>query len=256
MHETTTGSRPRGRPSPPAVAASVEQRAEREHRRREARSETGRIEAFSDGVFSIAITLLIMAIQVPTAGTLAPGGLPAALAHLWPSYFGFALSFTIIGIMWANHHNVFKLIERSDPTFVALNTLLLMCVSFLPFPTGVLAAYVRVPAEQRAAALFYGATLTATALVFNALWLYASRGGRLLGSHADPGKVRTITARFLPGAPLYLASTLLALWSVTASLAVHALLAILYLLPERSPGRRAGSTAAALHEDRHEERTE
>jgi uncharacterized membrane protein len=198
------------------------------------RAETGRIEAFSDGVFAIAITLLIIEIKVPPEGTLAPGGLPAALAHLWPSYLGFALSFAVIGIMWANHHNIFKLIARSDPTFVALNTLLLMCVSFLPFPTGVLAEYVRVPSEQCAAALLYGGTLTVTAVVFNALWLYASRRGRLLGSHADPAKVRTITARFLPGAPVYLAATLLALWSVAASLAVHALLAGLYLLPERA----------------------
>ena len=198
-------------------------------------SDTARIEAFSDGVFAIAITLLIIEVKVPPEGSLAPGGLPRALLHLWPSYFGFALSFAIIGIMWANHHNVFKLVARSDPTLVAINTLLLMCVSFLPFPTGVLAEYVRVPGEQRAAALFYGGTLTVTALLFNLLWLYAARWGRLLCPDVDDRKVRTITARFLPGAPVYLAATLLALWSVAASLTVHAMLAVLYILPERTP---------------------
>jgi len=197
-------------------------------------TDTTRMEAFSDGVFAIAITLLIIEVKVPPEGSLPPGGLPRALLHLWPSYFGFALSFAIIGIMWANHHNVFKLVGRSDPTFVALNTLLLMCVSFLPFPTGVLAEYVRVPDGQRTAALFYGGTLTGTALVFNVLWLYAARWGRLLRAGVDDRKVQIITARFLPGAPVYLAATLLALWSVPASLVVHALLAVLYMLPERT----------------------
>jgi uncharacterized membrane protein len=149
------------------------------------------------------------------------------------------MSFTTIGIMWANHHNIFKLVRRSDPTFVGINTLLLFCVSFLPFPTGVLAEYLRVPAERTTAALFYGGTLTATAVVFNALWLYASRGGKLLRADVDRAKVRTITRRFMPGAPLYLAATLLALWSVTASLVMHGLLAVLYVLPERpGSGRR------------------
>jgi uncharacterized membrane protein len=200
-------------------------------------SETTRLEAFSDGVFAIAITLLIIEIKVPPEGTVAPGGLPAALRHLWPSYLGFAMSFATIGIMWANHHNIFKLVRHVDPAFIALNTLFLMCVSFIPFPTGVLAEYVRVPSEQTTAALFYGGTLTGTAVVYCSLWLYASRGGRLLGAEADPRKVRTITARFLPGPFLYLAATLLSLWSVRASLVVHASLALLYVLPDFLPSR-------------------
>jgi len=146
------------------------------------------------------------------------------------------MSFAVIGIMWANHHNVFRLVQRSNPVFVGLNTLLLLCVSFLPFPTAVLAEYLRVPGERTTAALVYGGTLTVTAVAFNALWLYASRWGALLRADVDAEKVRTITRRFAPGAPLYLTATLLALWSVTASLAMHGALAMLYLLPERRGG--------------------
>lgn len=240
-----TGRR-KGKPSSAvadaAAQASPEQRAEtrREH------SETQRIEAFSDGVFAIAITLLIIEIKVPPEGTLASsGGLPAALLHLWPSYLGFAMSFTTIGIMWANHHNIFKLVERADPLFIAINSLLLMCISFLPFPTGVLAEYVRVPEEQKAAALFYGGWLTFTACVFCSLWFYASRWGRLLSERADPVKVRSITARFLPGPAMYLGATLLALWSVKVSLLVHAGLAVLYLLPDIVPGVRSARARRA-----------
>jgi len=213
--------------------------------RRAQHSETTRIEAFSDGVFAIAITLLIIEIKVPPEGTLPPGGLPAALLHLWPSYLGFTMSFTTIGIMWANHHNIFKLVGRADPLFIALNTLLLMCISVLPFPTGVLAEYVRIPEEQKAAALFYGGWLTFTACVFCSLWFYASRWGRLLSERADPAIVRSITARFLPGPALYLAATLLALWSVKASLLVHAGLAVLYLLPDILPGLRSARARRA-----------
>lgn len=197
--------------------------------------ETARIEAFSDGVFAIAITLLVLEIKVPPAGEGARR-LITELGQLWPSYLGFVMSFTVIGIMWANHHNVFKLVRRSDPLFVGLNALLLMCVSFLPFPTAVLAEYLRVPAERTTAALVYGGTLTVTALAFDALWLYASRWGALLDARVDREQVRTITRRYLPGAPLYLLATLLALWNVAASLAMHIGLAVLYMLPERKGG--------------------
>lgn len=232
MPERMRGRRDR-RPRPPADDVA----------RRDEDTNTTRIEAFSDGVFAIAITLLVLEIRVPpapegVAGAAGAVRLTAALRQLWPSYLGFVMSFTTIGIMWANHHNIFKLVRRSDPAFVGLNTLLLLCVSFLPFPTGVLAEYLRVPAERTTAALVYGGTLTVTAVVFNALWLYASRWGDLLGADVDAHKVRTITRRFMPGAPLYLAATLLSLWSVTASLVVHGLLAALYVLPERRVGRR------------------
>jgi hypothetical protein len=102
--------------------------------------ETGRLEAFSDGVFAIAITLLVLEIAVPHVEHDA--SLTNALLDLWPSYFGYAVSFITIGVMWINHHHMFKDIERVDHGLLALNLLLLICISFVPFPTAVLAEYV------------------------------------------------------------------------------------------------------------------
>src|SRR5262245_43402791 len=97
-------------------------------------NETGRLEAFSDGVFAIAITLLVLEIKVPPSE--APGAPPlgAALRALWPSYVGYAISFVTIGIMWVNHHAMFKYIRRANRTFLLINVLFLACLSFIPFP--------------------------------------------------------------------------------------------------------------------------
>jgi hypothetical protein len=104
---------------------------------------TQRIEAFSDGVFAIAITLLVLEIKVPQLQTPTPSGEPlslrTALFQLWPSYFGYIFSFVMIGIYWANHHYIFHLYRHSDHIFALLNVLFLMCSFFLPFPTAILA---------------------------------------------------------------------------------------------------------------------
>src|SRR5712664_2561523 len=132
----------------------------------------GRIEAFSDGVFAIAITLLILEIRVPTA--LGPGGLWPALAAQWSSYAAYVLSFLVIGIMWANHHNIFRYIGRANHLLVMLNLALMFWVAVLPFPTAVLATYLRQPEHRTAATVLYGATLTFTALCYNLLWRHAA----------------------------------------------------------------------------------
>jgi len=109
-------------------------------------SDTARVEAFSDGVFAIAITLLVLEIRVPPVDTTAHGHtLLLALGRLWPSYLGYALSFVTIGIMWANHHSIFRYIRRADRYFVLINVMFLMCISFLPFPTALLAEYLPEP---------------------------------------------------------------------------------------------------------------
>jgi hypothetical protein len=115
--------------------------------------ETGRLEAFSDGVFAIAITLLILEVHVSgQAGT----SLAHQLAHAWPSYTGYVISFVTIGIMWANHHSMFRLIDRSTHGLVVANLLLLLCVSFVPFPTKVLAEHLPVAGpDQRTAVTGY-----------------------------------------------------------------------------------------------------
>ena len=113
---------------------------------------TERVEAFSDGVMAIAITLLILEVKVPhTPGTST--NLLKDLLRLWPSYFALVLSFVMIGIYWANHHYVFKLFEKTDHSLNLFNLLFLLCISFLPFPTDVLGSYVLDEANQTTAVI-------------------------------------------------------------------------------------------------------
>lgn len=190
---------------------------------------TDRLEAFSDGVFAIAITLLIIEVGVPHVG--AGESLSRALWDQWPSYFGFGLSFIAIGIMWMNHHAMFRDIERVDHTLLVLNILLLMGVSFLPFPTAVLAEYLRDADSRLMATLLYGGTLVVNAVFFNALWLYASRGRRLIDEHVSDLRIHQRTWRFLLGPTVYSVSLLTAFISPWISLWLYVGLALLYLLP-------------------------
>ena len=194
----------------------------------------GRIEAFSDGVYAIAITLLILEIRVPEAEAIRATGLWAALSAQWPSYGAFLLSFAVIGIMWANHHNIFRYIGKTNHLFLMLNLGLLLCTAFLPYPTAVLARFLRIPAERTAATVFYGATLTVTAIFYNGLWRYAATGRWLLRADADQRHVDGVTREFRFGPALYLVATLVAFVNVWASLAIHAGLAALYVLPTPS----------------------
>lgn len=199
-------------------------------------ADTARVEAFSDGVFAIAITLLVLEIRVPDPAVTAQGRtLVAALRQLWPSYVGYVLSFVTIGIMWANHHSLFHYIKRTDRYFVLINVAFLMTIAFLPFPTALLAAYLPVPDGRTAAVAAYSGTLVCIALAYNALWWYAIWDDRLLEPSVNRRAVDTITRRYRLGPISYGVSFGLAFVNVWASLAVHAVLAGLYLLPEHSP---------------------
>ena len=195
--------------------------------------ETARAEAFSDGVFAIAITLLILNVTVHHSGAT----LGHDLLRLWPSYLAYAISFLTIGIMWVNHHTIFRHIERVDRRFLLLNLMLLMCIAFVPFPTGVAAEFARSDQDRRAAALLYGITLTTTAIFFNSLWLYASRGGRLLAANADRREVSGITRSYVPGAPMYGTATVVAFASSVASLILFGAIAVFYALSSSLFGR-------------------
>jgi uncharacterized membrane protein len=195
---------------------------------------TSRLEAFSDGVFAIAVTLLVLLFDVPKDG----GTLSQALLHQWPSYLAYAVSFLTIGIMWVNHHDVMHQIGHADRTFLFLTIGLLMCVAFVPYPTAIVAEFIR-GSDREAAALFYGITLTTTAVFFNALWRYAVWNNRLIARDADPSVVKGITRSFRPGVPLYLGSTLVALVSPVASVALFAATALFYVVANSLLGRRA-----------------
>lgn len=191
-------------------------------------AETSRIEAFSDGVFAIAITLLILNIKIPPAGS---GNLYAELIGQWPSYFSFLVSFTFIGIMWINHHRLFTHIARSDDVLLILNLLLLLGVVVVPFPTAVLAIHLGQP-DQRPALILYNATYVFIAVIFNLLWRYASSAKRhLLSKDVDTASVERISKQYALGPVCYLICLGLSWVSAAASLALNFALACFFALP-------------------------
>ncbi|MFF0371293.1 TMEM175 family protein [Micromonospora sp. NPDC005087] len=150
-----------------------------------------RLVAFSDAVFAISITLLVLEIHPPQDTRHLTHG----LAALWPSYLAYALTFLLIGQVWANHHVMFDHLRAADRVVLLLNTLLLMTIAFLPFAASVLAAAFRDGHGQRTAVVFYGISLGVAATLFNAIWAYARRDRRLLGT-VDPAGARAISRRF------------------------------------------------------------
>jgi uncharacterized membrane protein len=151
-----------------------------------------RIEFFSDAVFAIAITLLILEIKVPLLHSAEVSrNLGTALLDLYPSYFGYVFSFLMIGIYWANHHRIFKLYRRGDDILVLLNIFFLMCVAFLPFPTAVLAEYLMHPEQRQTAVTFYTFGLFLPAFAWLLMWLYASLGHRLVDEKLDQSIYQT-----------------------------------------------------------------
>lgn len=192
--------------------------------------ETGRLEAFSDGVFAIAITLLILEVRVPKE--VGPGGLLPALLLEWPSYLAFLTSFTTIGIMWVNHHRMFGLIRRVDPTLLLLNGLLLLGITFVPFPTALVAEYILHP-DEPVAALVYSGTMFVIAIFFNLLWHYVARRPHLLHPATRQEAVAAITRAYRFGPPLYLVAAGLAWVSASASLLLNLALAVFFAYPRR-----------------------
>ena len=156
--------------------------------------DTTRLVAFSDGVFAITITLLVLEIRPPTDDRNLLHGLLA----LWPSYLAYALTFLFIGQVWANHHVMFDHIRAADRVVLLLNTLLLMVVAFLPFATSVLAWAFRSGHGERTAVVFYGIAFDVTALAFNAVWQYACRR-RLLSEALDSAGASAISSSPWPG---------------------------------------------------------
>jgi TMEM175 potassium channel family protein len=196
--------------------------------------DTMRLETFSDAVIAIAITLLVLEIHVPHLEEGSPEDLWRELRTLWPNYLGFLISFITLGVMWANHCAIFKLISRTNHVFTLINLFLLLCIAFIPFPTALMADYLGHPAQQ-VGLIVYSGVFVVTALAFNMVWFYASNGGRLLDPAADPEAVRSISRRFLLGPPAYLLAFVLAFFNATASLVVLIALTIAYVIPY--PGR-------------------
>ncbi|MBI3447405.1 MAG: DUF1211 domain-containing protein [Acidobacteria bacterium] len=190
--------------------------------------ETGRVEAFSDGVFAIAITLLILEIRVPE---LAEGAgnrsLWAALAHLWPSFLAFAFSFFVILVMWINHHEFMRWVRAVDYPFLFSNGLVLLMVTFVPFPTAVVARHLGTEAGNTAVA-FYCGTFLAVSFAFLALFLSVTIRRRLVREEVADEAIDRVRSAYRAGPVVYALATVLSLWSATLGLLLCGSLWILW----------------------------
>jgi uncharacterized membrane protein len=185
-----------------------------------------RLEAFSDGVFGFAITLLVLGVQVPALKTANDAELRAALLHALSQLVPYVTSFATIGIIWLNHHAMFESVERVVHRTLMLNLLLLLVVTFIPYPTAVLSRYGALPSS----AFLYGCTLTALGITYSLLWTHIARRG-LSSVRMDPKQARTRFRRNLVGALAYPGATVTALRFPRVSVIVYFMVAVFYLFP-------------------------
>jgi uncharacterized membrane protein len=195
--------------------------------------ETQRIEAFSDGVFAIVITLLVFNLRPPTREQIETTGLLSALAAGWPLYLAFAASFFFVLIMWINHHRLFTVIRRSNNTLLLLNGLLLFGVTLVPFPTQIVAEHL-LDSHQAAAALVYVGWFFVVSLFFNGLWAYAGYKNRLFSPRTDRALVAHIARQYSAGPFLYLGAVFLTFISPPLALILTVVFAVFFALPNKS----------------------
>ncbi len=187
-----------------------------------------RVETFSDGVFAIAITLLVLTIAQPVRADYSD--LRHALFDRWPSLAAYAVSFVVIGIMWVNHHTVFSHLQRIDRGLFYWNLALLMTIVFIPYPTEVFGEALRLGHGAQTAAVLYSLTMTVNALMWTGLWLHASRHRRLLLDEFPESQRTVSTLLFNAGAVLYLISVGMAFINAYLCLIFQAVLALYYAL--------------------------
>jgi uncharacterized membrane protein len=187
------------------------------------RFSTSRLEAFSDGVFAIAITLLVLDLAV---GPAARGQLLRALAELWPSYLAYATSFSMIGLVWMGHHLIVSISTRVDRRLLKINLALLFVVAFLPFPTRLLGQFIRDPDAERVAAVFYGLWLLLISVTLAGMWGYISGKRRLLPDDFVQDRIDQVTRTFRPSIALYVLAIALALIAPQIAAALFLVIAL------------------------------
>ena len=203
---------------------------------------TGRMEAFSDGVFAIAITLLILEISVPET---AFEDLWNGIAHQWPSYLAYVTSFLTIGGIWADHHGIFRRLAYANQRLMLLNLVLLMAVSFLPFPTKLMAEAIHDEGAARTAVIFYGGTLLVISLLLSALWGSVTLDRRVLQPEVGDEEIKAIAVATAPSIGLYVAIIALAYFAPRVAIFGYLVVAIVALLRMRGdslPSRTPTST--------------
>jgi len=186
---------------------------------------TARFEAFSDGVFAIAATLLVLEFSA------APGSdLGKELLHLWPSYLAYVTSFLTIGIIWMNHHHTVSLLGRTDRTMLFINILLLLTIAFLPFPTKLVAQNLNSGhSGEQAAALAYAATFVLMAALHLIWWGYARKDRRLIADGTSESALRAVDRAYLPGVFMYGTVFVVAFFSPLAAVLITFAIAAFYL---------------------------
>jgi len=192
--------------------------------------ETARVEAFSDGVFAIAVTLLVLNLKVPTAADAASyhGSLIEALLNQWPVYAAYISSFITILLMWIAHHNFFNYVAGIDTTFLLTNGLQLMGISVVPFTTALLSQWVTNPQESGLVAAVYSGTFAFITLMVFLQFVYAASRTGLLRTDLRPGLVNAIRLRNLIGPSLYTLATLLGIFVNAASCLIVCGLLLVY----------------------------
>jgi uncharacterized membrane protein len=201
---------------------------------------TGRIEAFSDGVFAIAITLLILEIAVPESDF---GNLWRGIGHQWPSYLAYATSFITIGGLWMVHHGIFRRLEYANTAVMRLNLALLMAVSFLPFPTKLLAEAIHKTDAERAAVIFYGGTLLAISLLLSALWGAIARNRELLEPEVSEQEINKLLVATTPNIGFSVGVIVLAVFAPKVAAFGYLVIAIVAVLRVRGDQTTAAETA-------------
>jgi uncharacterized membrane protein len=190
-----------------------------------------RLEAFSDGVFAVAITLLVLEIGIPVGDDLWH-----KLGDEWPSFAAFFVSFWVIGIIWVNHHGVIDHLKRADRGVLYLNLLLLMSVVLIPFATALMAEHLKSGEDERVAAVVYAASFVLMGVAFSVLWEYITRHREKLGVELTDEEVRRRSLAFQIGSPIYVIALIVAFISPTAVLVIIGALAVYYMvIGMRSP---------------------
>ena len=189
------------------------------------------MEAFSDGVFAIAITLLILEVSVPASEF---EHLWRGIAHQWPAYLAYATSFLTIGGIWMAHHAIFRRLASATQRLMVLNLLLLMATAFLPFPTKLMAEAVHDEAAARTAVIFYGASLLTISLLLNSLWGSAVLDRRVLRNEVGDDEIKALALATAPNIGLYVGMIVLTLFAPRAAIFGYLLIAVISVL--RSPG--------------------
>jgi uncharacterized membrane protein len=218
--------------------------------------ETKRVEAFSDAVFSVAITLLILEFKVPDMPDAARNSdLFRALLGLWPSFLALIISFLTVLTMWINHHGFFELLDDIDPRLLFANGFLLLTITFVPFPTAVLARYIDSQSANVAAA-FYCGTYVVINVGYNLLWYSSAHNRRLIKPDVPDAHLKKIRNAYLLAFPVYVLAVAVSFLTAYGGLAICMALWVLWAKLDYEPSRRGRNVQAQARGSSHDESRE